>query len=94
MKINIQRPPVSEEDFKKAVYDLMVIAPEIREKSGDGAFVCPHEIVGMAVGQLNKLSVAADASLYSDDGEESRIRCLKFAYGLIFAAASMDVVSR
>lgn len=94
MKINTERPVVSLDAFDKAVRDLQDIVPKIRIAAGAGAFVCPHEIVGMAVGQLNKLSIAADKSLYSDDAAETKERCLKFAYGLIFAAASMDVISK
>lgn len=88
------RPNVSVEDLAKAIQDLQNFQSEFLKEQGTGAFIHPHEIVGCMTGQLFKLSIEADKVVYTDDVAEFRQRCIKAASPLIFAIASLDVLSR
>jgi hypothetical protein len=92
MKVN--RPEVTPEDFAKVMEDFAALVPVIRREAGPGAFVHPHEILGCALDQMGKLREAVTASSYSGDSAAVRLRCLEFPYGLLFGAASLDVLDR
>lgn len=94
MKLKLfNRPEVALTDFDRSVKEIQSMAPEIRIAAGPGAFLHPHEILGCVEDQRSKLVAAVTQSVYSNDTTAVKKRCLKFAYALIFAAASMDVMS-
>lgn len=90
----MKRPLVSLKEFDQAIEDLQVLAKKIRDTVPPGAFISPHEVVGMCQGQLMKLSIEADDSLYTASTDKARERMLRYAYGLIFGAASMDACDK
>lgn len=89
----LDRPEISVDVFNSAIAELQAMAPVIREEAGPGAFLHPHEILGCATDQMAKLTAVTTQAVYTEDPTEVKKRCLKFAYALLFAAASLDVMS-
>jgi hypothetical protein len=86
------RPFVNLSDFENANVELIKMVTQIRDETGSGAFLHVHEILGMVDDQHEKIRKAVIQAVYTKDGAEVKLRCLKFAYGLLFAVASLNVL--
>lgn len=82
---------------KLTIADVDVVLNAVRERIvthfpeyGDGIFCHPHEIVGCMTGQQNKLSAAADASIYTGELTEFKERCMKTLLAIVVSTASVD----
>ena len=91
---NIPRVRISLDEVDEAIDQLRNWMYDQHKEVGLGCFVCPHEVVGVMTGQLQKLSEAADASRYSGTTGDFLLRVLKTATPLVFAIASDKAMGR
>ncbi len=95
MKLQTQpRNKVTLNQFLEQIREIEKMAEIHLETYGDGVFISPHEILGMATDQMQKLTTVSTNTVYSGAPEELITRCKKFAIGLIFGAASMKANSK
>ena len=86
----IQRPKMNSNDVRKILDEVQSRVDKHLKNYGDGIFIHPHEIVGCMFGQMNKLSAAADASLYNGDLTDFRERCIKTLFAILIGLTSVD----
>ena len=84
------RPTITIADVDALYLQLRDLLTNHLGTVGDGSFMHPHEIVGCMHGQLHKLSVAADATLYSDNLDDFEERCMKTLLAIMCGAASVE----
>lgn len=84
------RPKIAESDIAAILCMVEGQAWNHLRQYGDGIFMHPQEIVGCMYGQVNKLSAAADATLYDGNLSDFRERCRKTLWAAVIALVSTD----
>ena len=85
-----ERPKLNIEDVDKVLNMIRARISHHLNKYGDGIFMHPHELVGCMYGQLMKLSVVADDSIYHGELKDFEERCRKTLLAMIIGTASVQ----
>ena len=84
------REPLSPQDLRDVLNGIDSSVEDHLENYGEGIFTHPHEITGCMYGQLRKLSIAADESIYSGELDDFKERCRKTMMAILMAMASVE----
>ena len=84
------RKRLTMDDVRAILHEVENRAEQHFREYGDGIFCHPHEVVGCMLGQLIKLSIAADASIYTGDLADFRKRCVKTLFAMFCGTMSTD----
>lgn len=84
------REQLTLENAAQLLAEMGTKLPTHFESYGAGIFTHPHEIVGCMYGQLLKLSVAADESIYTGELADFRERCWKTLMAIFMGVMSAD----
>lgn len=87
---HFEREKLTVEDIDSVLNVIRERVQKHFEHYGDGIFMHPQEIVGCMFGQQIKLSVAADASIYTGKLDDFEERCYKTMFAILIGTASVN----